>query len=90
LNTTGGNYFQVSNTIIYANLDLGDLHEMVSALNNVPPFEKPTIWNKNPLSPEDSKFVKAQFESKLNKLNNKDDFKLEELDDKNDILKKVR
>lgn len=34
-------------------------HEMSSALGNVPTFEKPAIWNKAPLSEEDSSFVKG-------------------------------
>lgn len=48
---------------------------MVSALKNVPPFEKPTFWSREPMSESDSLFVKDFIKEKLNEMTNKYDFK---------------
>ena len=53
---------------------------MLSALGNVPTLEKPALWNKAPLSIEDSKFVQQYYKEKASEFDNKYDFKLQDLD----------
>ena len=61
-------------------LDLASIHEMMSALKNVPKFEKPAFWSKEPMSESDSVFVKDFIKEKINEITNKYDFKQEEFE----------
>lgn len=71
--------------------DLAECHEMVSILNNPPPFDHPAVWNKAPLNPDDKKQVQVYVQQKLNELNNEYDFKLEDIENPaGDIQKEVK
>ncbi|CAD8069740.1 unnamed protein product [Paramecium primaurelia] len=69
--------------------ELGEVHELLSVLNNAPSFEKPAIWNKQQVPEEDKMIVDEIVNKNIRQIQNKYDFSIHDFENEG-VLEEVK